>query len=378
MTAGLRAEGASGMDREKRIVRTSVVCIAVNLVLVAFKATVGFLTNSIAVILDAVNNLSDALSSIITIAGTKLSAKRPDKKHPYGYGRIEYLTSVIIAVIVLLAGVTSLRESAEKALHPEEASYTTVSLIIIAAAVVAKFLTGRYVKKVGEEIKSGALIASGSDAFFDSILSLATLVAAVAAMLWGWKLEGILGVAISVIIIKAGIGMLMETLDSIIGLRADTELTEQIKSTVCGFPEVRGAYDLTLHNYGPAEIIGSVHIEVPDDMTARQLHFLTRSIAAKVYAELGVVLTVGVYAASDSSQTLAAIRAKAETLCAEREEILQMHGFYGDETEKTVMFDLIVDFASDAGAVRDALCAELKAAYPDYRFDIVLDSDYSD
>lgn len=366
------------MDREQRIVRTSIVGIAGNLVLVAFKAAVGLLTNSIAVILDAVNNLSDALSSIITIVGTKLSARRPDKKHPYGYGRIEYLTSVIIAVIVLLAGVTSLRESAEKVIHPEDAAYTTVSLVIIAAAVAAKFLMGRYVKKVGEEIKSGALIASGSDAFFDSILSLATLVAAAASILWGWKLEGILGVVISIIIIKAGVEMLMETLDSIIGLRADTELSEQIKSIVCAFPEVRGAYDLTLHNYGPAEIIGSVHIEVPDDMTARQLHYLTRSIAAQVYAELGVVLTVGIYAASDSSQTLTEIREKAEALCAERQEILQMHGFYGDETEKAVMFDLIVDFTADAAAVRSALCAELKAAYPDYRFDIVLDSDYSD
>ena len=366
------------MDRSKRIVRTSVVGIVVNLILVAFKAVVGLVTNSIAVILDAVNNLSDAMSSIITIVGTKLAGRRPDKKHPYGYGRIEYLTSVIIAVIVLLAGVTSLRESAEKVFHPDETAYNAVSLIIIAAAVVAKFFTGRYVKKVGEEIKSGSLIASGSDAFFDSILSFATLVAAAANLIWGWQLEGVLGVVISVIIIKAGVEMLMETLDGIIGLRADTELTTQLKEIVLSFPEVRGAYDLTLHNYGPSELIGSVHIEVPDDTTARQLHYLTRCIAAKVYAELGVVLTVGIYAANDSSAELNAIKARAETLSAEIPEILQMHGFYGDEEKKVVLFDLIVDFEADASAVRDALCAKLKEEYSEYRFDIVLDSDYSD
>ena len=134
------------MDRSKRIVRTSIVGIVVNLILVAFKAVVGLVTNSIAVILDAVNNLSDAMSSIITIVGTKLAGKRPDKKPPYGYGRIEYLTSVISAVIVLLAGVTSLRESAGKVFHPDETAYSAVSLIIIAGAVVAEFLPGRYVK----------------------------------------------------------------------------------------------------------------------------------------------------------------------------------------------------------------------------------------
>ena len=366
------------MDRSKRIVRTSIVGIVVNLILVAFKATVGLVTNSIAVILDAVNNLSDAMSSIITIIGTKLSGKRPDKKHPYGYGRIEYLTSVIIAVIVLFAGVTSLRESADKVFHPEETAYTAVSLVIIAAAVVAKFFTGRYVKKVGEEIKSGSLIASGSDAFFDSILSFATLVAAAANMIWGWKLEGILGVVISLIIIKAGVEMLMETLDGIIGLRADTELTDQIKAIVTSFPQVRGAYDLTLHNYGPSEIIGSVHIEVADNTTARELHYLTRCIAAKVYAELGIVLTIGIYAASDSSPTLSTIKGTAEALVDETPEILQMHGFYGDEARKVVLFDLIVDFEADAVAVRDAMAAKLREKYPEYRFDIVLDSDYSD
>ena len=366
------------MDRSKRIVRTSIVGIVVNLILVAFKAVVGLVTNSIAVILDAVNNLSDAMSSIITIVGTKLAGRRPDKKHPYGYGRIEYLTSVIIAVIVLLAGVTSLRESAEKVFHPDETAYNAVSLIIIAAAVVAKFFTGRYVKKVGEEIKSGSLIASGSDAFFDSILSFATLVAAAANLIWGWQLEGVLGVVISVIIIKAGVEMLMETLDGIIGLRADTELTDSVKEIVTSFSGVRGAYDLTLHNYGPSEIIGSVHIEVPDAMTAREIHYLTRCIAAKVYAELGIILTVGIYAASDSSPALSEIKGTVEALADESPEILQMHGFYGDDQAKTVMFDLIIDFSADAAAVRDAVAAKLKAQYPDYRFDIVLDSDYSD
>ena len=373
-----RAAQRGAADRNARIVRTSVIGIGANLALAAFKAAVGLLSHSIAVLLDAVNNLSDALSSVITIVGTKLSARRPDKKHPYGYGRIEYLTSVLIAVIVLLAGVTSLRESVEKTIHPEETAYTGVSLVIIAAAVAAKLLMGSYVKKVGKEINSGALIASGSDASFDAVLSFGTLVAAAASMLWGWRIEGALGVVISLIIIKAGVEMLTETLESIIGTRSDAELTGKLKEMVQAFPEVRGAYDLTLHNYGPSQLIGSVHIEVADEMTARQLHFLTRRIAASVYAELGVVLTVGIYAAGNSSAELSAIRARAEALAAERPEILQMHGFYGDEEQKFVLFDLIVDFEADAEAVRGAVCEALRKDWPAYRFDIVLDSDFSD
>ena len=353
------------MDRNQRIVRTSIIGIAANLVLVAFKTAVGLATNSIAVILDAVNNLSDALSSIITIIGTRLSGKRPDKKHPYGHGRIEYLTSVVISVIVLLAGLTSLRESLEKTVHPEETSYTALSL-------------GRYVKKVGEEINAGTLIASGSDASFDAVLSFSTLVAAAAKLLWNWQIEGILGVVISAFIIKAGVEMLMDPINSIIGTRADAELSVPLREMICSFPEVRGAYDLTLHNYGPSQTIGSVHIEVADSMTARKIHYLTRCISAKAFEEYGVILTIGVYAANDSSPELTEIRRTTEALAAQKPEILQMHGFFGDEEQKFVLFDLIVDFSADANAIKREITDELMKKYPKYRFDIVLDSDYSD
>lgn len=366
------------MDRNKKIIRVSFVGIAVNAVLVAFKMAVGVISGSIAVILDAVNNLSDALSSIITIIGTKLAGRAPDKKHPYGYGRIEYLTSVVISVIVLIAGVTSFRESAVKVIHPEAAEYTVWSLIIIAVAVVAKFFCGRYVKGVGEKINAGSLIASGSDAYFDAILSFSTLVAAIISMIWGLSLEGILGVVISAVIIKAGIEMLIDTLNGIIGTRTDKELSDKLKEKVGSIEGVQGVYDLTLHNYGPTHIIGSLHIEVDDEMTAKQIHLLTRRITAEVFHEFGIVVTVGIYASNNSVPAIAEIRTQVEKILENHPEILQMHGFYGDEEKKYVNFDLIVDFKADAPAVRDRVKAEISAIYPDYAFDIILDSDYSD
>ena len=366
------------MDRTQKIVRTSIIGIAMNLVLVAFKMAVGLISGSIAVILDAVNNLSDALSSIITIVGTKLAGRRPDKKHPYGYGRIEYLTGMLIAVIVLFAGLTSLKESVEKLIHPEAASYTPIMLVIIAVGIAAKFLTGRYVKGVGEAINSQALVASGSDAYFDAVLSFGTLIAAAASLLWGLKLEGILGAVISVFIIKAGVEMLLETLSSITGDRAESELTAKIRERVCSFEGVMGAYDLTLHNYGPSSTIASVHIEVPDGMTAREIHKLTRGIAAQIYAEYGVVLTVGIYAANDSVPEARRFREQLAELAAAHPEILQLHGVYVDVEQKHIMFDLIVDFAADAEAVRDKLLSEAAPLMPGYTLDAILDSDYSD
>ena len=216
------------MDRDKIIVKTSVIGILVNLVLVAFKATIGIMVNSIAITLDAVNNLTDALSSIITIIGTKLAGRAPDKDHPYGYGRIEYFSSVIIAVIVLLAGITALEESVPKIFNPVLADYTFVSIFIIAVAVVVKFLLGRYVKGKGKEINSQSLVASGSDALFDAVLSLSTVVAAIISYFWNISLEGILGTIIAFVIIKAAIEMLSETLSSMIGTRVDSEITDKV------------------------------------------------------------------------------------------------------------------------------------------------------
>ena len=199
-------------SREKTIIRTSIIGIIANVFLAAFKAVVGVLSHSIAIILDAVNNLSDAGSSLITIVGTKLAGREPDKKHPFGYGRIEYLSAMIISVIVLYAGVTSLVESVKQILHPETPEYTTASLVIVAVAVVVKILLGRYVKSVGVRVKSDSLVNSGEDATLDSIISASTLVAAAIFLLFHLSLEAWLGAVISLVIIKSGIEMLRDTI----------------------------------------------------------------------------------------------------------------------------------------------------------------------
>ena len=319
------------MNRDKIIIKTSLIGILANVLLAAFKAFVGIVSHSIAVILDAVNNLSDALSSIITIVGTKLSGRLPDKKHPLGYGRIEYLSAMIVSGIVLYAGITSAVESVKKIFHPEKPDYSVISLVIIAVAVVVKIILGRYVKAQGKKVNSGSLVASGSDAMFDAILSASVLACAVLFMISGVSLEAYVGAVISVIIIKSGIEMMIETLNEILGMRTDKETTDQIKKLLIEEPEVRGAYDLILHNYGPDKNLASVHLEVPDQMTAREIDRLTRKLEAKVYKDTGVILTgVGLYSYNTGNDEAAKIENDVRKKVLAHDWAVQLHGFYLD------------------------------------------------
>ena len=363
------------MTRQEKIIKTSIIGIVVNLILVAFKAFVRIVTNSIAITLDAVNNLTDALSSIITIIGAKLAHRPPDKNHPYGYGRIEYFSSVIIAVIVLWAGITAFMESWPKIFTPDVTNYSTVSLVIIAVAIVVKLALGRYVKSVGEDINSQALVASGSDALFDSILSLSTLVAALISIFFHISLEGILGVIISIVIIKASIDMIRETLDSMIGARVDSELSRKIKDSICELPEVYGAYDLSLHNYGPEEMQGSVHVEVDDSLTALEIHNLTRQISIKIYNEFSIILTVGIYARNNKFDD---IRNDLYEIASKYEEIIEIHGFIVYETQNLITFDMIVDFDADREKVKSRILKEIKQKHPQYTYQVIDDYDVSD
>lgn len=366
-------------DREKVIVRTSFIGIGTNVFLAAFKAAVGIISHSIAVTLDAVNNLSDALSSVITIIGAKLGARKPDKKHPYGYGRIEYLSSMLVAAIVLYAGITSLVESVRKIIHPEEADYGAVALIIIAVAIVVKLILGRYVKGQGEKVNSGALIASGSDASFDAILSASVLLSAVIYLIWHVSLEAYVGVIIACFIIKAGIEMMRETLSDILGQRGDEELTKKIKALLNEDPQVRGAFDLILYNYGPNKNYGSVHLELPDTMKVDEVDRLTRRAQLKVYRETGVILTgVGVYSYNTSDDEAARIRNTVQEKVLSHDWALQMHGFYADTEKKTARFDVVLSFEVDAKEALSTLMGEVHALYPDYKFTISPDISFSD
>ncbi|MBO7426356.1 MAG: cation transporter [Clostridiales bacterium] len=370
---------AQAEKREKTIVRTSIIGIVTNVMLVAFKMFVGLLSNSIAIILDAVNNLSDALSSLVTIIGAKLGSKAPDRKHPLGYGRIEYLSTLIVAALVLYAGLTSLVESVKKIIHPEEANYTAVSLIIISVAIVVKLVLGLYVKKQGKKVNSGALVASGSDALFDAIISLSVLVSAIIYLVFGLSLEAYVGVLISVMILKAGLEMLMETINDLIGKRDDAETIKKIKAIICEEEKVRGAYDLILYNYGPNKNYGSVHIELPDNMCINEVDQIARRIETNVYLKTGVTLTgIGVYSYNTSDDEAAKMRDTLREKILVHDWALQIHGFYADTENKTARFDVVITFNIPRKKALEILYKDAEELYPDYSFVILPDADLSD
>ena len=374
-------EGAGGgLPREKTIVRTSVIGIVANVFLAAFKAVIGLMSNSIAIVLDAVNNISDAGSSLITIVGTKLAGKEPDKKHPFGYGRIEYLSAMIISVIVLYAGVTSFTESVRRIIRPETPDYSAAGLVIVAVAVAVKILLGRYVKKVGEKVNSDSLINSGKDATLDSVISASTLVAAGVFLIFGVSLEAWLGAIISLVIIKSGVEMLRDTISQILGEKNDPELAGSIKQTVISFPEVRGAYDLVLNNYGPDTWNGSIHIEVPDTCSADELDQLIRSIQTAVYRQHQVILTaIGVYSVNTKDEEIMEARRKVQEIVFSHPHVKQMHGFYLTKDQKAMRFDIVISFdAKDRRAVYEEAVADVQKAFPDYTLRVAMDTDFAE
>ena len=377
---GSKVDGSAERSREKVIVRASITGILANVLLAAFKAAVGVITNSIAIVLDAVNNLSDAASSVITIIGTKLAGREPDKKHPFGYGRIEYLSALVISVIVLYAGVTSLIESVKKIIKPEEADYSTVSLIIVGVAVFVKIILGLYVKKTGEKVSSDSLINSGKDALLDSVISTSTLIAALVFMFTGLSLEAWLGAVISAVIVRSGAEMLKETVSKILGEPGDVQLLQDIKATVRSFDMVKGAFDLVLHNYGPDNYNGSIHIEIEDTHTMEELDELSRDITIEVYKKHGVLLTaIGIYSVNTKDPDVAKLRDKMSRQALSHEHIKQMHGFYYNKKQKAVRFDLVVSFeaASRIDLFREVM-AELCETYPELEINASMDMDYGE
>lgn len=366
--------------RDRKIIRTSLIGILANVFLAVFKAVVGLTSNSIAIVMDAVNNLSDAASSVITIVGTKLAGKPADRKHPFGYGRVEYLSAMVISLLVLYAGITAFTESVKKIIHPDVPDYSAAALIIVAVGVVTKVVLGRYVKKTGESVNSDSLINSGEDATLDSIISASTLAAAVIYIVFHISLEAWLGAIIAAVIIKSGIEMLGETLSKILGERVEAKLARDIKKTIAQYPEVNGAYDLIMHNYGPDIYSGSVHIEVPDTFNVGDLDQLIRRITLDVYKKHDVILTaIGVYSVNTKDPEAVEARKLAGEIALSNPYVLQMHGFYIDRKEKTIRFDIIISFdAEDRTEVYRQVYKDVQKEFPEYKLQIGIDTDFSE
>lgn len=362
-------------SRNNQITRVSIVGIGANAILAAFKVVVGLLSNSVAVLLDAVNNLSDALSSAITIIGVKLAGRKPDSKHPFGYGRVEYFSAILMAGIIFAAGVSSMIESVKAILHPEQTSFTWVSVMVIVVAIVGKLVLGRYFQKRGKALNSDALVASGLEASYDAALSASTLLGAVVSMMWAISIDAYIGVIISAFIIKTGIEIMLDPLGKVVGKRVEGDLASAIKSKVMEVPGVLGAYDLVLHDYGPDKAIGSIHIEVSDTIPSHQVQKICRRVSYIVYSEFKASVTVGIYIMNNTDSEVIAMREDIRQMAMSQDGVQQMHGFFVDEEE--IAFDIVVSFDHDASVISHWLEQQITTKYPGRKVHITIDTNYS-
>lgn len=365
--------------RESQIIRTGAYGILVNVLMSSLKVAVGLLSNSVAIVMDAVNNFSDALSSIITIVGVKLSNKPADKKHPFGYGRLEDLTSLIISAIVLTAGITALVESIKTIIHPSALSPTPITLWIIGIAIIIKIILGIYTKKMGRKTGSDSLVASGVEGLFDAAIAAATLISALMSMFLGVNIDGWIGAVIGVFIIKTGMNLLLVAIGHILGNRIDPELSAHVKNTVRQVPGVLGAHDLILNNYGPNKMIGSVNIEVYDYLTVRELYVITKQVQATISNKFNIFLVVGVYSANKKDEKETAMQNSVTKSVTAHKYVIGMHAFYVDFERKVMSFDAVVDFkAPNVQELKSTMITEIEKENPGYKVVIQIDRDYSD
>ena len=357
---------------------TSIIGIIANLLLFIVKLTIGFMTNSISIMSDGFNNLSDLMTCLVTVLGYRIASKPADKEHPFGHGRIEYMTTMAIAFIILGAGIGSLKESIDKILHPEVSTFDIPSLAIIAVAIIVKVVMGRYIKSQGEKYKSDALVASGIDALFDAVITFATLVSAGLVYFFNVDIQGYVGALISLLILKAAYEILRDMYNHLLGVRADDDLIRNIKETIAQHPHVGGVYDLVLNSYGPGEVIGSVHISLPDTMTVGEVHPLTKGIAVHLYKKFGINMTVGVYAENQPSVEVLEIKKALDQVISLYTNVVQLHAFYVREDKKIIYYDIIFNFdEEDPHGTLEKIKAELHNRYPDYTQFAIVDTDFS-
>ena len=373
------------MDEAKRshvIVRTSIIGILGNILLVLFKGIVGFLANSVSIIMDAINNLTDALSSVITIIGTKLSNKKADKKHPYGYGRIEYITSTLIAALILFAGGMAVYESINSIIdyytNGTMPDYQIYSIIIISAAIVAKIVLGLYFRYQAKKVDSDNLNSSGLDALFDSVLSFGTLISLIFAMTLNFYIEGYVGILIGLFIIKSGIELIKESLSSMIGNRFERDYVLAIKKDIKEISGVSGVYDLILNSYGHNKNIASVHVALDENMTTKDIQKIEHKIASLMMDKYNTIMTVGVYAINSHDEDIIKLNECITDIIKDYKNILQFHGLYLDKETNFCNFDLVISFdEEDVFNLIKEVKEKLNKIYPNINFNINFDQDFS-
>ncbi len=366
-------------SREQKIIRTTFLGIILNMAIAAVKIAIGLLSSSVAIISDGANNATDTLSSIVTLIGLKLGKKRPDKTHPLGHGRFEYLSALTVSFIILLTGLTLFRNSIIAIRERNNPVMPLYMIGMISLTVVIKLLLWKLNSKAGKETNSEALIASGKDALSDSAASLITILSTLLAPYSPFSIDGLAGILVSIFILYGGASSLKSTISSILGERPEKKDVERIREIIKKHPPLHGGYDVMIHQYGPEIRVGMCNVEVPSDATAENIFDAMSDAQKEIYETMGLYLTLGMYAVNDTDPTV--VRMKEDILdilkCIDK-SVLSIHGFHIHFKRRLVHFDVVVDFSlkDKADFERRALDV-LGKCYREYSFEFNIDPDYS-
>lgn len=371
-------DGKVSYNRIIKVVITSVVGIVVNLILGGIKVFVGLASNSIAIISDAVNNFTDSVSSLVTIITMVIVGRGATRKHPFGFGRIEYFTSMIIAALVLFAGGEFLISSVKKIISPEPTSYTWVSIVLLVVAILAKIALGFYTKSRGKKLNSPNLEASGADALSDAIITSVTLIGALISIFTDIVIDGFIGALVSIFVLKAGFEIMLGVVGELLGKRPDEELAEEIMEEIRHYDGIVGAYDLILHNYGPNVYIGNVNVELDESISIRDAYEIIHPLNVELFNKYGVFFYFGFYSINVSDEDVKTMRETVTKVLMEDPDILQIHAFYVDTTKKNMSFDAVMDFSVKTTLEKSQkLKKKLLEIYPDYDITVVADRDFT-
>ena len=351
-------------NRSIKITKVSIIGIITNIILAIVKIVLGTMTGSVAIISDAINNITDSSSSIITIIGTKLSEKAPDKEHPFGHGRTEYLTSLVIGTIILITGFQMFISSVESLGKKAEYNYSLTVIIIMILSIVSKIFLGIYTENKGKKLGSEALTTFA-------------LISALFYIFTKISIDAIASAFIALFVIKAGYDLLKETIKKILGEKADADIAEAIYKIVENNPIVLGSHDLILNNYGPKTLIGSINLDIDHEKTVGEIYPIFHHLQLEVYEKLKVFLVFGIYSMDDHSKMAKEVWSVLRRFEEDEVYVLGYHGVVVDEEREEIYCDILIDFVADRNKLRKKLENILLDKFPKYDPHVTIDLEFA-
>ncbi|MGG7178147.1 cation diffusion facilitator family transporter [Clostridium paraputrificum] len=360
-----------------------IIGIIVNLVLFLIKLSVGLLASSIAVMADAFNNLSDAASSVITIIGFKMADKPADAEHPFGHGRMEYVSALIVAFMVMLVGFQFVKSSFERILNPVGIKFETIPFILLVISIALKLWLSKFNKFVGNKIDSSALKASSVDALGDVFTSSCVAVSFLASNFTDFPIDGYFGILVALFIVYSGFSLVKETINPLLGEAPDPELVKEIKRMVLSYEYITGVHDLIIHNYGPGRCMASIHAEIPADISIIKIHEVIDDAEREISDKLNLYLVIHMDPICVTSDEIKDTFNEVNKIIKYNPLIRSMHDFrvVGEGDNKNLIFDVVVHSGTlkkvmSEDELKKDIINSVKHIHPDYDCIITIDNDY--